>query len=472
MKDIKTKDKSNIFIKTLDKSLIVADKTKDSLVITKEKVNSINNTTSQTEYGSEKIKQATRDTTIATKKIVKREIKKAPERIRKTAKNTAKATKKGIKTAKKVAETSVKVAKKTVQATKYAVKATAKAVKVAVKATIAAIKAIIAGTKALIAAIAAGGWVAVIVIVIICLIGLICASVFGIFFSNETGSKPMTEIIRETNSEVYKTIENIKDITTYDEVEIESTYNNWNEVIAVYSVKYSENGKYNISVIDEKNEKNIKDMFWEFNKINYSTNKITDEDGTYKTILKIKITSKTKEEVMKEQRFNEKDIESVNQLLSKEYDSLWRNLIYGSLSGNKQIVEIAKQQVGNVGGEPYWRWYGFDHRIEWCAVFVSWAANQAGLLNDKIPKFAGVTNGIEWFKSRGQWQEKGYLPRPGDIIFFDWEVDGKPNHVGIVEKTENGYIYTIEGNSTDDGCRAKKYSINSDVIYGFGLPAY
>ena len=472
MKDIKTKDKSNIFIKTLDKSLIVADKTKDSLVITKEKVNSINNTTFQTEYGSEKIKQATRDTAIVSKKVAKREIKKAPERIRKTAKNTAKATKKGIKTAKKVAETSTKVAKKTVQATKHAVKATAKAIKVAVKATIAAIKAIIAGTKALIAAIAAGGWVAVLVIVIICLIGLICASVFGIFFSNETGSKPMTEIIRETNSEVYKTIENIKDITTYDEVEIESTYNNWNEVIAVYSVKYSENGKYNISVIDERNEKNIKEIFWEFNKINYSTEKISDEDGTYKTILKIKITSKSKDEVMKEQRFNEKDIENVNQLLSKEYDSLWRNLIYGSLSGNKQIVEIAKQQIGNVGGEPYWRWYGFDHRIEWCAVFVSWAANQAGLLNDKIPKFSGVSNGIEWFKSRGEWQNKGYEPRPGDIIFFDWEVDGKPNHVGIVEKAENGYIYTIEGNSTDDGCRAKKYSINSDVIYGFGLPAY
>lgn len=175
---------------------------------------------------------------------------------------------------------------------------------------------------------------------------------------------------------------------------------------------------------------------------------------------------------MKNLGFSQAEIASVNELLSDEYDSLWRNLIYGSLNGNKQIVEIAKQQVGNVGGEPYWRWYGFDHRIEWCAVFVSWAANQAGVLNDKIPKFAGVATGIEWFKSRGQWQGKGYSPRPGDIIFFDWEVDGKPNHVGIVEKTEGGYIYTVEGNSTDDGCRAKKYSINSNVIYGFGLPDY
>ena len=282
----------------------------------------------------------------------------------------------------------------------------------------------------------------------------------------------MTTVIRETNSEVYKEIENVKDITEYDELEIESTYTNWNEIIAVYSVEYSENGKHNISVIDERNEKYIKEMFWQFNSIKYSTEKVSTDDGKFKTILKIKITSKSKEEVMRNLGFNQTEVSSVNELLSDEYESLWRNLIYGSLNGNKQIVEIAKQQVGNVGGEPYWRWYGFDHRIEWCAVFVSWAANQAGVLNDKIPKFAGVYTGIEWFKARGQWQERGYSPRPGDIIFFDWEVDGKPNHVGIVEKAENGYIYTIEGNSTDDGCRAKKYSINSSVIYGFGLPTY
>ena len=472
MKDIKVKDRSNTFIKTLDKSLIVADKTKDHLVITKEKVNDINNKQTQAEYGSQKITQATRETTRVSAKVAKKEIKKAPERIRKTANKTAKATKKGIKTAKKVAETSAKVAKKTAQATKHAVKATVKATKAAIKATIAAIKAAIAGIKALVAAIAAGGWVAVVIIVLICLIGLICASIFGIFFSNETGSKSMTTVIRETNSEVYQKIEDIKRKTKYDEVEIESTYNNWNEVIAVYSVKYSEDGKYNITIINEDNEKKLKNVFWDFNEIQSSTKteKVSEEET--KTILKIKIVSKSKEDIMKKYWFNDSKKNQVNELLSKEYDLLWRNLIYGSIEGNKQIVEIAKQQVGNVGGEPYWRWYGFDHRIEWCAVFVSWAANQAGVLNDKIPKFAGVSTGIEWFKARGEWQGRGYSPRPGDIIFFDWEVDGKPNHVGIVEKTEDGYIYTIEGNSTDDGCRAKKYSVNSNVIFGFGLPAY
>lgn len=472
MRDIKIKEKSNTLIKTLDKSLVLADKTKETLVVAKEKVNNLSNKENQAEYGSEKISQGTRQTARTTTKIAKKEIKKAPERIRKTAKRTKKVASKSIKTARKVTKTAVKTAEKTAKATKAAVKATVKATKVAIKATIAAIKALIASIKALVAAIAAGGWVAVIVIIVICLIGLICASVFGVFFSNETGSKSMTTVIRETNSEVYNKIEDIKKKNKYDEVDIESTYTNWNEVIAVYSVKYSEDGKYNITIIDEGNEKKIKNVFWDFNEIQSSTRTERISDDETKTILSIKIVSKSKEEIMNKYHFKEKDINQVNELLSKQYDSLWRNLIYGSLEGNHQIVEIAKQQVGNVGGEPYWRWYGFDHRIEWCAVFVSWAANKAGVLNDKIPKFAGVYTGIEWFKARGQWQNKGYLPRPGDIIFFDWEVDGKPNHVGIVEKTEEGYIYTIEGNSTDDGCRAKKYIINSKVIYGFGVPAY
>ena len=69
-------------------------------------------------------------------------------------------------------------------------------------------------------------------------------------------------------------------------------------------------------------------------------------------------------------------------------------------------------------------------------------------------------------------KEKGYIPREGDIIFFDWEVDGNVNHVGIVEKVENGKVYTVEGNSTNDTCRQKEYDINSKYIFGYGTPAY
>lgn len=142
-------------------------------------------------------------------------------------------------------------------------------------------------------------------------------------------------------------------------------------------------------------------------------------------------------------------------------------------TGSAAIVQVALTQEGNVGGGPYWSWYGFDGRVEWCACFVSWAADQCGYIDAGIiPKFAGVASeGVPWFQQRGQFQDASYTPAPGDIIFFDWEADGSPDHVGIVVNVENGTVNTIEGNSGDE-CRRKSYSIGSSVIYGYGVPAY
>ena len=140
--------------------------------------------------------------------------------------------------------------------------------------------------------------------------------------------------------------------------------------------------------------------------------------------------------------------------------------------GNEAIVEVAAQQVGNVGGRPYWSWYGFYDRVEWCACFVSWCAHKCGYIEDGIiPKFAVVGHGMSWFKNRGQWQGRGYHPKPGDIIFFDWDGDGLGNHVGIVESSDDTYVYTIEGNS-GDRCRRRTYFISSSMIMGYGIPAY
>jgi len=134
--------------------------------------------------------------------------------------------------------------------------------------------------------------------------------------------------------------------------------------------------------------------------------------------------------------------------------------------GNGNIVLIAKSQVGNVGGEKYWSWYGFDERVEWCAIFVSWCGNESGQLNRTIPRFSLVSDGVNWYKEKGLWKDKTYIPKAGDIIFFDWEQDGSPDHVGIVEKTEGNYIYTIEGNSSDE-CKQNCYSIDSFIIFGY-----
>lgn len=140
--------------------------------------------------------------------------------------------------------------------------------------------------------------------------------------------------------------------------------------------------------------------------------------------------------------------------------------------GNQAIVEVALTQLGNEGGQPYWSWYGFDGRVEWCACFVSWCADQCSYIESGIiPKFAGCVDGANWFKGNGQWKDRSYEPSAGDIIFFDWEGDGETDHVGIVEKCENGVVYTVEGNS-GDACRQKQYTVGSSSIYGYGVPAY
>ena len=141
--------------------------------------------------------------------------------------------------------------------------------------------------------------------------------------------------------------------------------------------------------------------------------------------------------------------------------------------GKPGYVSAGVQQVGNVGGEPYWTWYGFNHRVEWCAVFVSWVANELGYIEAGIiPKFVACINGVNWFKDRGLWKDNNYTPKESDIIFFDWEEDGSVDHVGIVIKVENNKIYTVEGNSTDDMCRQLEYNVNSNIIYGYGTPVY
>jgi len=140
------------------------------------------------------------------------------------------------------------------------------------------------------------------------------------------------------------------------------------------------------------------------------------------------------------------------------------------------IQAIAALQIGNIGGEPYWSWYGYDERVEWCACFVSWCAEQCGYIQTKtLPKFSVCVDGVEWFKDREQWQDRKNVPFSGMIIFFDWDntdgQDGKADHVGIVKNIENGLIYTIEGNS-NDSVKINQYPIGYYEILGYGVPEY
>ena len=141
--------------------------------------------------------------------------------------------------------------------------------------------------------------------------------------------------------------------------------------------------------------------------------------------------------------------------------------VNGTRPGNPELVELAKRQVGNVGGQPYWSWYGFNSRVEWCACFVSWCYGQRGLSE---PRFAGCqSQGIPWFQSHGQWGARGYDNlAPGDAIFFDWDLDGSADHVGIVIGTDGSRVYTVEGNS-GDACKIRSYDVNYECIKGYGL---
>ena len=140
--------------------------------------------------------------------------------------------------------------------------------------------------------------------------------------------------------------------------------------------------------------------------------------------------------------------------------------------GNGAMVAVAQAEIGNSGGMKYCEWYGYNYRVEWCAIFVSWVADQCGYLDAGVlPKTAGVRPYVDWFKERGQWQGRDFEPTPGDIVFFDWESDGLADHVGIVEKVENGLVYTVEGN-TGDRCAERRYTLGAVSIYGYGLPLY
>ena len=339
-------------------------------------------------------------------------------------KNTAKATKTTIKASKKA----IKVAKETA-------KATAKGIKATIKITIKIIKAMIAAAKTLAYAIISGGWIAVLIIVIITLIALICTSVFGIFFSSEnTGSKvtigetqevtTMSKVISDINKEFMKKITDIQNSNSYDECEINSNRAEWKDVLSIYAVKVSGgNEQTDVITIDDNKVKELKNIFWEMNGINHNITEKTETKTeihltkterktiTIKT-LHINVTSKKVEEMAEKYNFNQEQMKQLTEIRDSEYASMWSAVIYGTSVGSNDIVAVALSQVGNVGGEPYWSWYGFKSREEWCACFVSWCANECNYIEKGIiPKFAGCGNGVDWFKACLLWKDRGFIPK-------------------------------------------------------------
>lgn len=439
------------------------------------------------------IKQTAKSTGKAAVKTTQKTIKTAEQ----TARTTIKTTQAAAKTAQKTAQATAKAAKTAAQTACATAKATAAGIKAAVKATTAAVKAIIAGTKALIAAIAAGGWVAVVIILVICVIGLIVGSCFGIFFSGEDSGtgQTMRQAVQEINADYQSQIDTTRANLTYDELEMSGSRAVWPEVLAVYAVKATTDpdDPQEVATVDDSKKAILKDFFWRMNEISSRTESKTEEvitetdDGhgnivetattVTRTYLYITVSHKTAEEMADNFNFTADQRKQLSELLDEENRRLWSAVLYGIYSGDDAIVKAALSQVGNAGGEPYWSWYGFNSRVEWCACFVSWCFNECGYLDTgTAPKFAGCVGGVEWFRSREQWADNTIEPAPGMIVFFDWNdpngasgpQDGEADHVGIVEKCENGIVYTIEGNS-GDSCRQNQYPVGYYEILGYGI---
>ena len=304
MANIKVRDIAKKDVKTINKAVVQTERFKDTIVRTKEKSEeSVSNDINANEYASNKIKFATnrgvdesvhqfnkqgQKSLMKTKenyqksKVKIKELKKKIQSKRKV-KSTVKNTKTAIKTSKEVAKKAEKTAKETVKASKRAAqiaketaKKTAQGIKIAVKATISAIKAIIAGTKALIAAIVAGGWVAVVVIIVICLVGLLVSSIFGIFFSSEktsSDSVTMNEVVAECNQEFADKLQSIQDSNPHDDYVLDGSMASWKDILLVYTIKQS-NGKNETDVVtmDDSKKKVLKEIFWDMNRLYYICN--------------------------------------------------------------------------------------------------------------------------------------------------------------------------------------------------------
>lgn len=416
----------------------------------------------------------------------KKNVKTASRSI-KTAERSSSAV---IKTSQRMAAQAKAAAKTAQSAARRAqmlqakARAAAQTAKQAARVTAKAIKAAIAAAKALVTALLAGGWVVVLVAVVICLIGLLVGSCFGIFFSGEDTGTGLTirTAIAQVNQEYQDKLEEIRASHPHDSLEITGSQAAWKEVLAVYAVKTTTDPEgQDVASMDEEKLGLLAEVFWEMNQVSARVETRTEttesEDGTAVeaeiTVLVISVSHKTAQEMAEQLSFDADQKEQLQELLSPEYDDLWNELLYGIAlgGGSGDLVAVAQSQVGNVGGAPYWSWYGFSSRVEWCAIFVSWCADQCGLLDSgAVPKFAGVGTGVNWFQSQGQWLPGSATPEPGMLIFFKWYGSDAliADHVGIVERVENGRVYTIEGNS-NDMVRRNSYPIGYEEIKGYGV---
>ena len=327
-------------------------------------------------------------------------------------------------------------------------------------------------------------------LVVILLVGGLLCSPLGIFFSGESESTmTLQQVMSELNTAFSDRITEIENANAHDDLRQDGQRPLWKEILTVYAVKTTTDPENPLDAVsmDEEHAEVLRSIFWDMTVIEFTTETYTeeitvlvptddstDEDGMVeetqtveRTRLVISISGKTAQQMAEEYGFDEKQLGYITELLSNEYSDLWANLSVPGV-GSDDIVAVALNQVGNVGGQPYWSWYGFSSRVEWCACFVSWCSEQCGYIESgAMPKFSYCPTGVEWFRSRGQWLDRNSIPPAGSVIFFDWGGDGVADHVGIVESCDGSTVYTIEGNA-NNACKQLSYAVGDRRILGYG----
>ena len=463
----------------------------------------------------------TADAALDAKDMLKRQIKKKRPDIKntkdiKSGTRTIRKADNTIKMAQKnAAETSMLAMKSANEAAKQAVIASQKVASIRKAERLAKksaewvkkiVKGIVEAIKKLLNAITGASIPIFLILVLAGSIAALVASAFGIFFAGDQSgesTRTLREVVMEINSEYLATIDNIEKTVAHDEVTKEGYSASWPDVLSVYAVYVTTktDGATDVVHITDDRVKILKDIFWQMTTVTYTTevkietkkvpdldadgNQKKDKDGnllykeetTTKTILHIKISHLSAGEEADKLSFNAEQKAQLNELLDTKNASLWAEILRGVGLGSNELVNLALSQLGNKGGEKFWRWAGLSKRCEWCALFVSWCGDQTGLrAAGQIPYFSFVSDGVSFYKNKGKWIDGSEvnssncdkLIQPGMIIFFDWEPDGKPNHVGIVTKVSGGYIYTVEGNK-GDAVAEGSYSANSNKIFGFGV---
>lgn len=428
-----------------------------------------------------------------TEKTIKQSARSTQKATVKTAKKTAKSSQKAIKTAEQTSKTAVKTAQATAKATQKSAQAAAKAAqkaaaaaretaraaavaaKAVAKAVAAAVKAIIAGVKELVAAIAAGGWVAVVAIVLICLIGLILVSPFGIFFSGsnrDDGAVSASAAVARVNYDFASQLGALQE-GDYDDIVISGSMADWPEVLAVFAVKVAGSEDVDatdVATLDPARVAKLTAVFWDMNSISSEVETIDHpdsdpddevDDSWTESILHIAITSKTAEEMKTQYHFSEKQKTMLDELLenrdalleligdlqyiSADAESIVRHLPDDLSDERRKVVKTACSLVGKVnyfwggkslviGWDPRWgtiqkvwadghstsgtyRPYGLD-----CSGFVDWVFyNMSG--GTYVIGHGGGAASQHVYCRDITWDEA----IPGDLVFYPGD-----EHVGIV----------------------------------------